>query len=120
MDCFGELFVGVDQFFDGVLLLDGSIGKVVEAGDHFLESLSLMIELASVLKVLSVTCWMLRFSLNALVQCVFQFGQVLLPLGQRVHSFHMSVKSPHWMACLVPVVTIVSSEIATFASVAKS
>ena len=53
---------------------------------------------------------MLQIWANTTVQCIFQLGQVRSTVGGHFHSRHARVMLPVARVCLVPVVTIMASE----------
>jgi hypothetical protein len=64
--------------------------------------------------------WLMsRVSAKAAVQCVFQLFHVWLMMGQRFHSHHASSIPPQVIMALVPIDTIVASEMGMPASWAK-
>ena len=112
----GDLFhlVDLDEALDGFVFLDGGQGQVVEGVDHLVGKLVAVRDESGMGGEFTPG--------QALDGLLFLegTGPVCLPgepgavdAWMRFHSFQASVKAPHWRACLVPVVTIVSSEIWT-------
>ena len=67
-----------------------------------------------------VSFWMSRFLPKAAVHFSFHFFHVYWLAGVWRLLRHAGTRFLHWMACLVPVMTIVASEMGEFASDAKS